>query len=1211
MKRLSSKRLFECIGILFLVTLLHSNKLLAQEAVGIGTTSPDPSSVLHVESNSAGVLIPRMDQSAREDITNPAEGLTVYDVTTKKFWYYNGVKWVTLAVETSGPVVTDVNLTNNNSFFIDDEILYTPTITVESSGFFNEATNIEVCIDISHTLTEDLIISLVSPSGKKIVLTSDNGGGQNYSITCFNPTATNPISNFVNTNPFNGTFLPEQPFSTFNGDPLGGNWVLEIFDQFEDFTGTFNSWSLSIMSADETGVDRVIADDDFDTRIDTEQGSDEDAIRMYTNGVEQMTITSVGNIGLGRTNPNIKLDVFQNNSGGNDTLFRFRKATTSDFGDFALLDGSGASRFSPLLYARGDYVQKPAFQILGSSDTDSGFSPMISFNVRHTSGPITNRNLFQWQNDGQGLMTMDKDGQLGIGTSSPMSTLHVGATNEPSIRLQSGSNSGESGRLSFRDLGSSGVDIFYDGTDNVEKLFFERVAGNTRSKYLTLDVLNGHFGIGNSSPTVPLDVYRPNTSGLDTIARFRVGANDPASSLFVINGTNNSTRFAPALYGRNDDATVPAFYLIGGSSDDTGIEPLTVFDSRLPTAAVVNRPLFQWRNFAVPQMTMNANGDLGIGVSDPTAKLDIDGRIRMRDGAQSGFVAVSDANGNMTWSAPNFSAGWTNSGNDLYQTNQFGNIGIGLTDPMFRLDVRGFGNEFDTIARFALIPSEADEGLFIRNSLLNGPSIDGRNNSSNKPGLSLLGNVETDDLALNSAIMEFNSNIQNVTNPVVFSNLFQWKKQFQVLMTMDAEGQLGIGTNNPRAKLDVRGPADIEGSAIIRGSADIQGAPTIQLGSRSFVGKFENTDNSDLGSSGLAIKIGNPSDPINSSDNDYITFFNGNSQLTGAIEGFNLNDDQVAWPGFDFGSIFSSSQFPVTGLSPITFDNDFITRPSLDWIKLEGDITLLADVVTFLKGDPLNWQNLDKNFENFSGGVLDPVQLFNGITDNLSQVQINELNTLICWALSNGFESLLTTNPFDLALATTILAQTQICKDNGGVGGVTFVSSGADYAEWLPRADVNEGMHAGHIVGVRNGKISKVTEGADQIFAISTNPLVLGNVPAEGKESEYEKVGFMGQVPVLVKGVVKEGDYILASGNNDGFGRAVAPEDIELTDITEIVGRAWSPSQNDLMGYINVAVGLNRNDLVPILKKQQEKVEQHDEDIASLKETLKVIQAKL
>ncbi|MBK7086704.1 MAG: hypothetical protein IPH53_19460 [Flavobacteriales bacterium] len=98
--------------------------------------------------------------------------------------------------------------------------------------------------------------------------------------------------------------------------------------------------------------------------------------------------------------------------------------------------------------------------------------------------------------------------------------------------------------------------------------------------------------------------------------------------------------------------------------------------------------------------------------------------------------------------------------------------------------------------------------------------------------------------------------------------------------------------------------------------------------------------------------------------------------------------------------------------------------------------------------------------------------------------------------------------------------------------GVTYESGSADYAEWLERADPAEVMSFGDIVAVKGGRISKNTRaGAERYMVISLKPAVLGNMPGPGKEHLYEKVGFMGQVPVKVIGPVHVGDYILPSGS--------------------------------------------------------------------------------
>jgi hypothetical protein len=58
-----------------------SEKVLGLEASGIGTTSPDASSVLDVFSESKGFLMPRLTTVQRDAITLPANGLMIYNST--------------------------------------------------------------------------------------------------------------------------------------------------------------------------------------------------------------------------------------------------------------------------------------------------------------------------------------------------------------------------------------------------------------------------------------------------------------------------------------------------------------------------------------------------------------------------------------------------------------------------------------------------------------------------------------------------------------------------------------------------------------------------------------------------------------------------------------------------------------------------------------------------------------------------------------------------------------------------------------------------------------------------------------------------------------------------------------------------------------------------------------------------------------------------
>ena len=85
---------------------------------------------------------------------------------------------------------------------------------------------------------------------------------------------------------------------------------------------------------------------------------------------------------------------------------------------------------------------------------------------------------------------------------------------------------------------------------------------------------------------------------------------------------------------------------------------------------------------------------------------------------------------------------------------------------------------------------------------------------------------------------------------------------------------------------------------------------------------------------------------------------------------------------------------------------------------------------------------------------------------------------------------------------------------------------------------------------------------------------MLGNTPPPGSKHLYERVAFLGQVAVKVRGAVREGDYIVASGLNDGTGRAVSPQQLGPEHLTQILGRAWESAEAEGVHKINTVVGL-------------------------------------
>jgi hypothetical protein len=125
---------------------------------------------------------------------------------------------------------------------------------------------------------------------------------------------------------------------------------------------------------------------------------------------------------------------------------------------------------------------------------------------------------------------------------------------------------------------------------------------------------------------------------------------------------------------------------------------------------------------------------------------------------------------------------------------------------------------------------------------------------------------------------------------------------------------------------------------------------------------------------------------------------------------------------------------------------------------------------------------------------------------------------------------------------------------------------------------------------------------------ISTKPIVLGNTPEEGKEKEYEKVAFMGQVPVRVMGKVELGDYIIPSGKNNGLGIARKPSDLSPYEYRKVVGVAWSAGNSPAgVNVINVAVGLSHKTTAQVIEEQTDKIVLMEKELDKAQEEIKNI----
>lgn len=148
--------------IAYVLLMLCIGGLSCYAQVGIGTTNPDNSSILDIESTDRGILIPRLTTAQINAIVNPANGLMVYNTDLKEFQFNCGTigtpDWSKISHPSSvkySNTDTTTNINNNGAYasipifgnaeWNDDTTLYTVagnTLTIATAGRYRITVNI-------------------------------------------------------------------------------------------------------------------------------------------------------------------------------------------------------------------------------------------------------------------------------------------------------------------------------------------------------------------------------------------------------------------------------------------------------------------------------------------------------------------------------------------------------------------------------------------------------------------------------------------------------------------------------------------------------------------------------------------------------------------------------------------------------------------------------------------------------------------------------------------------------------------------------------------------------------------------------------------------------------------------------------------------------------------------------------------------------------
>jgi hypothetical protein len=158
---------------------------LAQNNVGIGTSTPDSSAILHLQSTDKGFLPPRMSTAERDAIVNPKGGLQIFNTTDSIMQYFNGFCWLHTYQENCTDCYFSMSL-SDSSGTIDRVVADSVNTTLTINQISGTAQNITISVSgnfptgFSYQINNNPI-----PSSGTATIT--------FKVSTFTPAGTYPI----------------------------------------------------------------------------------------------------------------------------------------------------------------------------------------------------------------------------------------------------------------------------------------------------------------------------------------------------------------------------------------------------------------------------------------------------------------------------------------------------------------------------------------------------------------------------------------------------------------------------------------------------------------------------------------------------------------------------------------------------------------------------------------------------------------------------------------------------------------------------------------------------------------------------------------------------------------------------------------------------------------------------------------------------------
>jgi hypothetical protein len=415
-----------------------------------------------------------------------------------------------------------------------------------------------------------------------------------------------------------------------------------------------------------------------------------------TNGAalaEAMRIDKFGNVGLGNTAPNAKLEVDGNiyiplgagNIGIGTSVPRAALVVGSDATLTYAFDG-GSAYVQKWLEVDGAIYLPDGTRVASSADlggavgwTKSGAKVYVTSSADSvgigTSVPGASLEITKQAGGVAPLMvssaaTLDGDylivtslGNVGIGTTVPAGTFEVKKSGSaPPVMISSGANT-DGDYLTVTSAGNVGMGTSVPNA-NLEVQKTGAVSPFMISSGATLDgdyfvvTSAGNVGIGTTSPGTAFDVVAATGNGVGLrITNVTTDATEKAAKIVGRHYTNANRDvmliFSDSYVSQND-------VIFGGGSASQNAATRLMFN----TAANTNTAT------GTVRMTVDSSGNLGIGTITPASRLEVSG---------AGTSGISSF---MISSA-------TTLHGDYFVVSSEGSIGIGSTAPRAKLEIAG------------------------------------------------------------------------------------------------------------------------------------------------------------------------------------------------------------------------------------------------------------------------------------------------------------------------------------------------------------------------------------------------------------------------------------------------------------------------------------------------------------------------------------------